>query len=91
MLAGRRRVSKAGARCAPSNPELIQGLCTQVLLCSLDGDVFPKPAARGGAEPARDAHLARLLPAVLAWAWPPDQALRRAADGDEGELLDACR
>ena len=65
--------------------------CAQVLLCSLDGDVFPKPAARGGPEPARDAHLARLLPAALAWAWPPDQALQRAANEDEGELLDACR
>lgn len=62
-----------------------------MLLCSLDGDVFPKAAARGGLEAAKDAHLARLLPAVLHWAWPPDRALQRAATDDEGELLDACR
>lgn len=62
-----------------------------MLLCSLDGDVFPRTAARGGPEPAKDAHLARLLPAVLHWAWPPDEALRRAAAEDESEILDACR
>ena len=78
-------------RDAHPNIEMTWGFCAQVLLCSLDGDVFPKPAARGGPEPARDAHLARLLPAALAWAWPPGQALQLAADEDEGELLDACR
>jgi len=62
-----------------------------VLLCALDGDVFPRAAPPGGPQPAKDAHLARLLPAALAWAWPPADALARAAVEDEGELLDACR
>lgn len=69
-----------------------------MLLCSLDGDVFPPSASaqRGalGLHPGEDprvAYLGRLLGILVPWIHPPAQALARA-NGDEGaELSAACR
>ncbi len=68
------------------------------MFCSISGDIFPKAAEQQRAElglqhttSAKDAHLQRMLPAILPCIAPPDAALHRAAANNEAELLDACK
>ena len=66
--------------------------CVQVLLCSVSGDIFPKQATHAdAAENAKAVYLAGIMAAVTPWISPAQDAVARAANGDESELLDACR
>lgn len=68
-----------------------------VLLCSLDGDIFPRavPNARTQvvlqAPSMKDEHLRAMLHAIVLWIFPPEAAIHNANANDESELLDACR
>jgi hypothetical protein len=73
-------------------------LLRQVLFCSISGDIFPKATEQQRAElglqhttSAKDAHLQRLLPAILPSIAPPEAAIHNAAANNEAELLDACK
>lgn len=71
---------------------------SQVLFCSVSGDIFPKEAEQKRADlglqhsiDAKDAYLQRLLAAVIPSISPPEAVLHKAAANNEGELLDACK
>ena len=59
----------------------------------MTGDIFPRgqPGNAGPQQAAKAAHLQRLLPTLLQWVTPPEQAVQRAQQGQEQPLVDACR
>ncbi|EIE26728.1 hypothetical protein COCSUDRAFT_46205 [Coccomyxa subellipsoidea C-169] len=82
----------------PESPLAAASRQLLVMFCSISGDIFPKAAEQQRAElglqhttSAKDAHLQRMLPAILPCIAPPEAALHRAAANNEAELLDACK
>jgi len=71
---------------------------SQVLFCTVSGDIFAKEDGQLRAQlglqdslAPKDAYLQRLLTAIMPWIAHPASILRAAAADSEAELLDICR
>lgn len=62
-----------------------------VALCSLAGDIFPRPQAGNAAASITLGHLQQMLRGVLPLVHPSSEALHQALASDEGALLDGCK